>query len=908
MTYHLVDFQENVKQGIYGAYRDGARNVMAVMPTGAGKCLGRDTPVLMFDGTTKMVQDVAVGDLLMGPDSTPRCVTSICNGREPLYRVTPTKGDSYVVNESHILSLKQTGLKSNPLYPCQQGKGNIVNIGVKQWLASSRNFKHTHKGWRTSVDFPEQQQPLDPYFFGLWLGDGHSRHQAITTGDTMIVSYLQAVAYDMKLRVRIEPAGGASVTVHIVGKKKHANPLRDALRELDVLHNKHVPHVYKAADRKQRLMVLAGLLDSDGSLSNGGYDYITKQKQLADDVAYIARSLGLAAYVAECQKSAHAQHVGTYWRVSISGDTSCIPCLLDRKKAAPRKQRKSVLVTGIQVEPIGEGDYYGFEITGDRLFLLGDFTVTHNTVLMGNIAHEYDGCGVSIAHRAELVSQISIALAREGKSHDIVAPDNIIRMIVGFHMDEVGRSFYNPRANWKVASVDTLVRREFSASWLRQVGMVHGDEGHHFLADNKWGRAMQMFPNAYGLLVTATPTRADGRGLGRDADGIVDTMVEGPDMRWLIDNGYLTDYSLLAPHPDHLDMSDIEISKATGDYVVDKMRKRVKQSATIVGDVVNTYLKFAHGKKGITFAVDVEHATSIAAAYRAAGVPAVIVHAKTSDFDRRTYMRQFRNGELLQLVNVDLFGEGVDVPSVEVVSMARPTASYSLFVQQFGRALRLLVDAQIRAHWHVMSVEQRLHHIAQSSKPRALIIDHVGNIVKHGGPPDWKTEPWTLDARKRSNRATDAIPLRTCCNETCMQPFERIYPSCPFCGWVPPEPADRSKPAFVDGDIVLYTPELLQQLFGKRELIDRAYPAIPYGADAAVVGRLRNIHAANQAAQAMLRQTMQLALPPGLDERVANRQFFHTFGVDTLSAQGLKSADAETLRQRIITKLTGSTM
>lgn len=906
MTYHLTGFQEDVKHKIYEAYRDNARCVMAVMPTGAGKCLGRDTPVLMFDGSIKMVQDVTVGDLLMGPDSTSRCVTSVCKGREPLYRVTPTKGDSYIVNESHILSLKQTGLKSNPLFPCQKGKGRVVNIGVKEWLASSRYFKHTHKGWRTGVDFPARQQPLAPYFLGLWLGDGNSRHQAITTGDAMIVSYLQAVALDMKLRVRIEPAGGKSVTVHIVGKKKHANPLRNALRELDVLNNKHVPHIYKAASRKQRLMLLAGLLDSDGSLSNNGYDYIAKQKQLADDVAYIARSLGLAAYISKCDKSAHAQHVGTYWRVSISGDTSDIPCLLERKKAAPRKQRKSALLTGIKVEPVGEGDYYGFEITGDRLFLLGDFTVTHNTVLMGNIAHEYDGFGLSIAHRAELVSQISLALAREGKPHDIIAPDSLIRTIVGFHMEEVGQNFYNARAKWKVASVDTLVRRDLDPNWCRQVGMVHGDEGHHFLVDNKWGRAVSLFPNAYTLLVTATPTRADGRGLGRDSSGIVDTMVEGPNMRWLIDNGYLTDYTLLAPHPDHLDMSDVEISKATGDYVADKMRKRVKASTKIVGDVVETYLIHARGKKGITFAVDVEHATQIAAAYNSASVPAVVVHADTPESDRRRYMQQFRKGELLQLVNVDLFGEGVDVPSVEVVSMARPTASYSLFVQQFGRALRLLVSRELRSQWHVMSADERKHHIAQSSKPRALIIDHVGNIVKHNGPPDWRVEPWTLDARTRGGRATDAIPLRVCCNTACMQPFQRIYPACPYCGWTPPEPEDRSRPEFVDGDIVLYTPELLQELFGKKNKIDAAHPAIPYGADGATRGRLLNIHAANQASQHLLRQTMQLVLPPGVDERISNRKFFHTYGVDTLTAQGLKSADAEVLRQKIVSKLTGA--
>ena len=527
------------------------------------------------------------------------------------------------------------------------------------------------------------------------------------------------------------------------------------------------------------------------------------------------------------------------------------------------------------------------------------------TVIMGHIAHEYDGFGCSIAHRGELVGQMSIALAREGLRHDIIAPDALIRTIVSGHMEEIGRSYYDARAKWKVASVDTLIRRDLPKTWTKQVGMIHGDEGHHFLRDNKWGRALQLFDNAYGLLPTATPDRADGKGLGRHADGVVDAMVEGPGMRWLIDSGYLTDYHVLMPQVEDLDMSGVEIT-TTGDYNSEKMRKRVKASRKIVGDVVKTYLEFCRGLKGITFAVDVEHATTIAAAFNAAGVAAQIVSAETPESQRREYMRRFRKGDLLQLVNVDLFGEGVDVPAVQVVSMARPTASYGLFTQQFGRALRLLVSPILRAAWHTYSPAQRLQHIAESDKPRAWIIDHVGNLIKHNGPPDWRTVPWSLDARAKRRGADDAIPMRACANPTCLQPFLRIYPACPACGWTPPEPADRSRPEFVDGDMALYTPELLRELFASKKAIDSDFVAIPHGVarNSAIAARLRNLHAADQASQKLLREAMALVLPPTLDERVANRRFFHTYGVDTLSAQGLSSADADKLRQLILAKVT----
>lgn len=567
----------------------------------------------------------------------------------------------------------------------------------------------------------------------------------------------------------------------------------------------------------------------------------------------------------------------------------------------------SYQLAGFQ-EDVKQGCYSAYA-GGARVVMPVLPTGAGKTVIMGSIAHEYDGFGLSMAHRGELVGQMSLALAREGLQHDIIAPDSLIRTIVHAHLEDedIGRSFYNARAKWKVGSVDTIVRRNFPRSWTRQVGMIHIDEGHHVLRDNKWGRAFAMFENAYGLLPTATPDRADGKGLGRHADGIVDAMVQGPGMRWLIDNGYLTNYHVIMPTTDDLDMSGVTIT-AQGEYNQDETRKRVKASRQIVGDVVKTYLEHCRGMRGITFAVDVEHATTIAAAFNAAGVPAAIVSSDTPEAERSDYMKKLKAGVLLQLVNVDLFGEGVDVPCVEVVSMARPTASYALFTQQFGRALRLLVSPILRAAWHSYSVAQRLQFIAESKKPRAIVIDHVGNIITHYGTPDMRTVPWTLDARNKTKRATDGIPLRACRNPICLQPYEAFYPACPHCGWEPPPPTDRSKPEFVDGDMVLYTPELLAELFAKKQEIDTGRVAIPYGVtpDSPIAHRLRNIVAANQASQKLLRDAMALTLPPTLDERIAQRRFFHEFGVDTLSAQGLRSADADDLRKRILQRVTGT--
>jgi SpoVK/Ycf46/Vps4 family AAA+-type ATPase len=154
------------------------------------------------------------------------------------------------------------------------------------------------------------------------------------------------------------------------------------LRSYSLLGNKHIPLVYKTASRSDRLKLLAGLVDSDGHLDMGCFDFCQKSSILADDIAYLARSLGYAVHRTTEYKSctnSKRPHSDYYQRVRISGELSEVPTFLPRKKAEFRKQIKNVLRTGFTVESLGDGEYYGFTIDKDKLFLLGDFTVTHNT-------------------------------------------------------------------------------------------------------------------------------------------------------------------------------------------------------------------------------------------------------------------------------------------------------------------------------------------------------------------------------------------------------------------------------------------------------------------------------------------------------------------------------------------------
>lgn len=532
------------------------------------------------------------------------------------------------------------------------------------------------------------------------------------------------------------------------------------------------------------------------------------------------------------------------------------------------------------------------------------------TATFSDIILNRDAPSCAIAHRQELVGQISLALARNGVRHKIIGPSKVIKMCVNQHVEKIGRSYFDPNAWHAVAGVDTLIRRHSElGSWTNQVKLWVQDEAHHVLVRNKWGKAVEMFPKGQGLGVTATPTRADGMGLGRDYDGVFDEMVEGPSMRELIELGYLTDYRIFTPPSDFHRPDKIGSS---GDYTRDGMRKAAKESK-IVGDVVEHYLRIAKGKLGVTFVPDLDTAREVAAQFNASGVPAEVVSSESTDEERINALRQFENRQLLQLVNVDLFGEGFDLPAIEVVSFARPTESLSLYIQQFGRVLRLLLESWIAEGWEQMSPEARKNAIADSSKPFGIIIDHVGNVERHR-LPDARRE-WSLERRQSrgSGAPRDGIPPMWSCRE-CLASWEKIHTACLDCGTPRPEPSARSGPEFVDGDLIELDPFVLERMRNEVARVDmhpEAFRVELSRKHVPQIGQMAQVkkHVARQAAQVDLRESLawwaghQRAL--GRPDSESYRRFYFTFGIDVLSAQALGEQDATTLKARIDKHLIG---
>lgn len=638
------------------------------------------------------------------------------------------------------------------------------------------------------------------------------------------------------------------------------------------------------------------------------------------------------------------------------------------------------------------------------------------SVLIGEITSQTAAAGLSmtiIAHRNELVSQMSGHVARRGVQHDIIAPRDVVRGIMDQHRAEfAGQSFYAPRSRIRVVGVDTLLARstdlaelvrgtdvwvtdecfpagtpirtatgdrpieqlrvgdlvtafdertgEFherrvtrlfknpaplcmvridtgrehlvmtlghpvwtqrgwieagnlrsgdllyrhGSGWttLLMHGLHHGDgfvynievdefhtyvansivvhNCHHLVRDNKWHTATEMMPRARGLGVTGSPTRADGQGLGRHADGVMDVMVQGPTLRQLIEIGALSDYQIICAESD---LKRPEVVSANGDYSPQQLKK-AREKSHIVGDVVDVYIKHAFGMRTIVFATDVEGAAEMADRMRQLGIRAEAVSGKTDPTVRRDIVARFRSGALDVLVNVDLFDEGFDVPACECVIMARPTESLAKYLQQFGRALR-----------------------TAQGKAFGLLIDMVSNVFGRHGLPD-KPHRWTLDRRdKRAKRAPDPDDVGVAVCRSCSKAFDRALRVCPHCGTPQLRDATPRTLEQVDGDLTLVSPEMLQRLRQAAQLespdsvaarVGKA--AGPHAAKSALRDQIERIAAHNELAEAIA-WWAGLQRAKGRDDGEIYRRFYLATGQDMVTALSGKRAEliqlTETVRQ-----------
>jgi superfamily II DNA or RNA helicase len=683
--------------------------VLVQAPTGSGKCLAKGTPVLLYDGLIKPVEELKVGDLLMGPDSQPRTIVSLASGYEEMYSIIPSIGTPYTVNESHILSLRFPNMGERKIESFDGRvflSGEIVNISVRDYMKCTQTFRDQVRGYHSGpITFPksEVKLPIEPYSLGVLLAAKNSD-------------------------LRIDENGRFS-------------------EASDSSENKRIPQNYKVSSMEDRLELLAGLIDHKSTRSGTCYALWIKEPSLAEDIAFVGRSLGLKASFTVKKKGDLYQNT----IVRISGDTYKIPCRSSKKRVAEPLKKLTHYGYSFKVRSQGMGRYYGFELDGpDHLFLLGDFTVTHNTIIFAEMIkrymEEYPRMRIAVvAHRLELVSQNKDKLLK-------VWPEALMKIgVVCASLDK--KIDYDKKV--LIGSVQTMNRRDFLLPFdLLVIDECHrvppiedGGEYHDLIRKH-----FEINPYLRVMGFTATPFRLNhGYIYGTDCKegktNLFPWLNLELTLNQLIKNGYLAPWRAYQPVDDILELKKVKTT--AGEYNQKELSELMSQ-AYHVRSAVDAYQKYGENRQNVlVFAVTIRHAMILEATFLEHGYTAKCVHSNMPFDERTLILSDFEAGKINFLINVGILTEGWDSPRVDCVLMCRPTKSPALFVQMIGRGTRLY-----------------------ENKTDLLILDLVGNFKLHGDPSD----PVVVSDKKLK---PEKDPYKVC--PACLGLIPLASKICPLC-------------------------------------------------------------------------------------------------------------------------------
>jgi superfamily II DNA or RNA helicase len=371
-----------------------------------------------------------------------------------------------------------------------------------------------------------------------------------------------------------------------------------------------------------------------------------------------------------------------------------------------------------------------------------------------------------LVHREELLLQSSKKLAELGVPHGRISP-----------------AFSQTRDKIQVCSVQTLVNRIDSIYGTPDLLIV--DEAHHSTAGsylkilNKWNKSLV-------LGVTATPERMDGTGLGN----VFDTIIQGPSIEDLTSSGYLSPFKIYAP-PMNLNFDNIKISQ--GDYAKGEIEK-VMDRPSITGSAVDHYKKLCSNKPAIAFCTTVNHARDVSEQFNSSGIKSMCIDGKMDKQSRKKAINGLGN-DYLVLSSCEIVSEGTDIPAVTGAILLRPTLSLGLYLQQVGRILRPF-----------------------EGKTESIILDHVGNVNRHGFPDEVRS--WSLEGKKRKKKKQDEeeedIKIMTC--SSCFSVFRiNSQRQCPYCGEIM-QAKNFNKIEHIEGSLI----ELDRENQGKKIMISRA--------------------------------------------------------------------------------------
>ena len=687
MKYTLRNYQKQASDAAVRLFTGKAdKNGLIILPTG---CHAKGSSVLTSDGVCIKVEDVKVGDFLLGNDGTPRKVLELHNGVDDMYKVTPIKGEPFVVNGGHILHL----------YKTKEGKGynscqpRYDEISVKEYVVKSANYKHLHKLHRVSqIDFGNDKYLFDPYFVGLYLGDGCCINGLnITTQREEVVEYLREFArtYGLGFRAAEKRNGENKAKSYFFpyafANNNTPNPLQVTIRGLGlegkVAGDKFIPHQYKVASVEDRFSLLAGLLDTDAfyDKEKNTFEYCSKSKRLADDVVFVCRSLGFFAQIGKTK----VVKGESYYRIQISGDLNLIPTKVAIRQGRARKQKKSVLVTGFSVEYLGRGEYFGFTLDGNHLYCDNQFFIHHNSgksLVIADIASRLEGPLLVFQPSKEILQQNFAKL----QSYGIFD--------CGCYSASVGCKDIN---RITFATIGSVMNHMSDFDCFKNIII---DECHY--VNSKSGQYKQFIEakNRQVVGLTATPYRLDRaeggsilKFLTRVRPRIFSKVIYCCQIGELLSKGYLADlhyYDLT-----ELDLRRVRSNSTGADYDERSLLVEYERSGfykKLSNTVVNV-LKTKSGipRKGVlVFTAFTKEARQLVGKLQSLGVNAAIVTGETPKKEREAILEGFKRREIKVVANVGVLTTGFDYPALDTVVLARPTKSLGLYYQMVGRAIR----------------------------------------------------------------------------------------------------------------------------------------------------------------------------------------------------------------------------
>ncbi len=717
MGFELRPYQkEAVDAGLKFLTGRSKKPGIIVAPCG---CHAKGYGILMYDGTIKKVEDIVVGDRVMGDDGTPRTVLELHNGIDDMYEIRPLKGKPFIVNKGHIMSMYR--LKDK-----RKDGPSIEEVSIGEYIKFAPYHKTILKLRRPNgFDFEESKKnmPLDPYFLGLCLGDGSiTSSLSITTQRQEIVEYLYSFVkqYNMYIRVAEKKGTNNKSKSYFLSKGcgRGGNPIINAIKDIGLYNrksgDKFIPIQYLTSNKENRYKLLAGFLDTDAyyNKSGKGYEYCSKSETMMKQFVLLCRSLGLLCSGYSCKLVDGVK----YYRTGIYGNLENIPVRVGIRKGANRIINKNPYVVGFKVEYVGKGEYYGFTTDGNHLYLDEQCFIHHNSgksLIISKIAHEINRPTLVLQPSKEILEQNYAKAVSFGSEPTIYSASCGVKELSAMTYATL-KSIKKDVARLKDTGIDTLLIDECHSGYSPE-------EGSEFM------EFMNRFPEAKVLGFTATPCRLrtyssmlEGNYsklnmLTKDEHNFFKKIVHVTQIQELTSQGF---WCPLKYERWSFDESALMLNSTGAEYTNESIKESIVRNG-LNNSIYKRLLQLMNERKAILVCMDSIESCNRISEFMNARMGAItgVVTSLTTKKKREQIISDFKEGRLKVVFNYSTLATGFDFPELDCVMFGRPTFSYSTYYQILGRAVRIHPD-----------------------KKEALIVDCCDNMRRFGRIEDLTIE------------------------------------------------------------------------------------------------------------------------------------------------------------------------